>query len=141
MLDTQTEYNNYAERRLRDEFKELHKVAVRWGNEKRDSCGPNGVRSNSGKIIDQTPMGASQAGAPTAAAERDIEVMGLCVAKLRPIEALVFECEYAWCFGWDKGQKLSWLKNKRKIRMSKDQYNLKLKACRDRILIAYEILF
>lgn len=136
-----TEFNKYAERRMRDEFKELHKVAVRWGNEKRDHGAPPAPKSNSGKIIDQTPMGASQAGAPTPPAPTDVEVMGLCVAKLRPIEQFVFECEYAWCFGWDKQRKLDWLKSQRRIRMSKDQYNLKLKTCRERVLIAYEILF
>jgi hypothetical protein len=141
LIDTHTEFNKYADRRMRDEFKELHKVAIRWGDEKRESCAPQPPKSNGGKIIDQTPMGASQSGAPTPPAPTDVEVMGLCIAKLRPIEQIVFECEYAWCFGWDKAQKLSWIKNQRKIRMSKPQYNHKLALCRERVLIAYEILF
>lgn len=140
-LNSHTEFHNYTQRRLRDDFKELHKVAVRWGNEKRDSCAPHDVRSNSGKIIDQTPMGASQAGAPTAAAAHDVEVMGICVTKLRPIEASVFETDYAWCFGWDIASKLRWLRRERKIALSKSQYNHKLTICRERISIAYEILF
>jgi hypothetical protein len=141
MLDTQTEYNNYAERRMRDEFKELHKVAVRWGNEVRDSCAPHDMRSNSGKIIDQTPMGASQAGSPTAAAERDVEVLGVCVTKLRSLEHVVFECEYAWCFGRAAVEKLHWIKRTYGVRMSKSQYNHKLELCREKVLVAYEILF
>jgi hypothetical protein len=136
VLDTHTEYNKYAERRMRDEFKELHEVAIRWGNEKRILCAPAEPTS-----LDPTPTGSSQAGAPTPAAPTDVEVMGQCVARLRPIEQLVFECEYAWCFGWDKQRKLDWLKYQRRVRMSKDQYNLNLKTCRERVLIAYEILF
>lgn len=136
MLDANVEFHKYAERRMRDEFKELHKVAVRWGNEKRAMCAPTEPSS-----LDPTKAGSSQAGAPTPAAPHDVEVMGICVAKLRPIEQLVFECEYACCFGWDKVQKLRWLKHARNIGMSKDQYNLKLKTCRERVLIAYEILF
>lgn len=141
MIDLFVERANYAERRMREDFKELHKVGVRWGNEKRDACAPLAPRSINGKIIDQTPMGASQAGAPTAPAAHDVTVFGICVAKLRAIEQVVVECEYAWCFGRSSREKRQWLKRERKIGMSKDQYNQKLKICRERISIAYEILF
>lgn len=141
MLDIQVEYNNYAQRHMREEFKELHAVSVKWGNEKRQLCAPPRPKSISGKIADQIPPGGSQAGAPTPDAPHDVEVMNLCVSKLRAIERMVFEAEYAWCFGWDIKSKLQWLRRERKIGMSKSQYNHKLMICRERVSVAFEILF
>lgn len=139
--DRHAEFNGYAQRRMRDEFKELHVSALKLGDEMRQTCGPSEPKSISGRIADRIPPGTSQAGAPTPPAPRDVEVIGLCVAKLRAIERCVFDCEYVWCVGADILTKLQWLRRNRKIDVSKTQYKHKLMVMRERLSMGYSILF
>lgn len=140
--DRYTEIANYSQRRMREEFKELHAIAVKLGAEMRDSCAPADLRSNMGKIIDRTALATAGVGAPTPDASPEEAALGRCVAKaLRPIERHVFDSEYVWCFGKDLGEKLTWLKRWRGIAMSRTQYKHKLMLLRERLLAAYQIAF
>ena len=140
--DRYTEIANYSQRRMREEFKELHAIAVRLGAEMRDKCAPPDVRSNMGKIIDRTALGTAGVGAPTPDAPRDEAALERCVSTvLRPIERAVFDSEYVWCFGQDIGVKLRWLSQRRKLHVSRTQYKHKLMILRERLLAAYQIAF
>lgn len=141
MMDRNASFYDYSQRRMRQEFKDLHAIAIRLGDEMRQTCGPTPPRSISGKIIDQTPFGASQAGAPTPPAAPDVEAMGKCVSRLREIERHVFDCDYVWCVAADISVKIQWLRRNRKIDMSKRQYKHKLMIIRERLSIAYAIIF
>jgi hypothetical protein len=139
--DRHIEAANYSQRRMRQEFKQLHAIAVKLGAEMRDYCAPPDVRSDMGKIVDQIPRAGAQGG-PTPDASPEETALGLCVAKvLRPIERAVYDSEYVWCFGKDIGEKLCWLKKWRHIDMSRTQYKHKLMILRERLLASYQVVF
>ena len=138
MLDRNAAYADYSQRRMRQEFKELHMTCLELGDEMRADYGPSKPQSMLGKM-DQT--GGSAAGAPTPPATREVEVMGVVVAKLRPIERHIFDAEYVWCVGKDIGVKLVWLKKTRGIKVSNSQFKHKLMLVRERLAMGYDILF
>lgn len=128
--------NKYAQGRMDAEFKPIDSLLMRWAMDARYDGAPRWPTVTIlGKIIDQTPTGASQIGAPTETVPREIEVIDWCVAQLRDIKRKVIHIEYVTHSGRTKEQK------RRKLGMSIAGWDRNLNVARECILLLYKTRF
>jgi hypothetical protein len=137
-LNRHVEFNNYAQRRMREDFAAIHEIALRWGDEFRADGAPPDTTSIAGKM-DRTH--ASTLGAPTPPAADDVTVFGVCVSKLPSLKQIVTQVEYAECRGWAKTDKIKHLLRKHKIRMSPTGWDRHLSGAREILSVTFNILF
>jgi len=133
LLDNHVDLNKRRYSRMDERFKTVDEQLRALAIHRRAGGAPPDPVSHMGKVVEQTPLGASQAGHQAPLPE-DCALTDFCVAQLPAIKRLVHDAEYDHCVGQSKEVKRAWLKRKHGIKMSNSAWDTNLKGVREMVM-------
>jgi hypothetical protein len=132
--DNHVDLNKRRYSRMDDKYKIVDEQLRDLARHRRSSAAPPAPVSSLGKVIEQTPLGASQSGHQAPLPE-DCALTDFCVAQLPSIKRLVHDAEYDHCVGQSKEVKRAYLKRYHGIKMSNSAWDTNLQGVREMVMV------
>lgn len=134
LLDNHVDLNKRRFSRMDEKFRITDQQLRDLARHRRADGAPPRPVSSLGKVIDETPLGASQAGHQAPLPE-DCALTDFCVAQLPDIKRMVHDVEYDYCVGQTKEQKRKFLVRNHGIRMSNTAWDHNLQGVREMVMV------
>lgn len=132
--DSHVDLNKRRYSRMDERFKVVDEQLRELAIHRRADGAPPVPVSHMGKVVEQTPLGASQAGHQAPLPE-DCALTDFCVAQLPSIKRLVHDVEYDQCVGLSKEVKRAYLKRKHGVKMSNSAWDTNLQGVREMVMV------
>jgi hypothetical protein len=132
--DNHVDVNKRRYSRMDERFRVVDEQLRELAKHRRADGAPPVPVSSLGKVIEQTPLGASQSGHQASLPE-DCALTDFCVAQLPAIKRLVHDAEYDHCVGQSKEEKRYYLKRKHGVRMSNTAWDHNLQGVREMVMV------